>query len=40
MEGTDTFTEEIENDVQQQNKTRPIFKAATPDNLQKFKEKT
>ena len=39
MEGTDSFTEEIENDVQQRNELRPIFKAATPDNLQKFKEK-
>ena len=39
MEGTDAFTEEIENDVQERNEPRPIFKAATPDNFQKFKEK-
>ena len=39
MEGTDAFTEEIENDMQERNEPRPIFKAATPDNFQKFKEK-
>ena len=39
MEGTDAFTEEIENDMQQRNEPHPIFKEATPDNLQKFKEK-
>jgi len=39
MEGADAFIEEIENELQHRNKTRPIFEAATPDDLQKFKEK-
>ena len=39
MEGADVFTEEIENKVQHRNEPRPIFEAATPDDLQKFKEK-
>jgi len=40
MEGADAFIEEIiENEPQHQNKTHPIFEAATPDVLQKFKEK-
>ena len=39
MEGADVFIEEIENEAQQWNEPHPIFEAATPDNLQKFKEK-
>ena len=39
MEGADAFTEEIENKAQHRNEPHPIFEAATPDDLQKFKEK-
>ena len=33
MEGADAFIEEVENEPQHRNKTRPIFEAATPDDL-------
>jgi len=40
MEGADAFIEEIENEPQTpKQEPRPIFEAATPDDLQKFKEK-
>ena len=36
MEGADAFIEKIENKAQHRNEPRPIFEAATPDDLQKF----
>ena len=38
MEGAEAFIAEIENEAQHQKEPRPIFKAATPGDLQKFKE--
>ena len=39
MEGAEAFIAEIENEAQHRKEPRPIFEAATPGDLQKFKEK-